>query len=303
MKLYIFSFVFLISTTIFAQETPQQTFAAPAMDEEEIDIEKVLQDPGFRSFLLNTRNAIPQVIDPAMLEFPPLGKVQVGERKNLDHPVNVEISDLSGRIQTQLLTALENLQNQDTAGYKQRKTEYTNLRIDNRQGELQNTDRELDLAIDGAAFFRLENKETGEIVYTRCGEFELAPGGYISLITGNVVRRIDPAIVIPENYQSIKIEPNGNVYVGIDSTEANQLVGSITLSRFPNPARLKPIDSHFFAETELSGPPTDFTPIREVDAKIRQNTLEKSNVNIEKLRQEIERLFELKKLLRAVAEP
>jgi flagellar hook protein FlgE len=52
-------------------------------------------------------------------------------------------------------------------------------RIDFKQGELRQTDRDLDLAIDGAGFMMLLRGE--EVLYTRTGSFEVDKAGFIVL--------------------------------------------------------------------------------------------------------------------------
>lgn len=57
--------------------------------------------------------------------------------------------------------------------------EIGDTRIDFKQGELRQTDRDLDLAIDGSGFLVLMRGE--EVLYTRTGSFEVDKDGYIVL--------------------------------------------------------------------------------------------------------------------------
>ncbi|MCF7976973.1 MAG: flagellar hook protein FlgE [Chromatiaceae bacterium] len=54
---------------------------------------------------------------------------------------------------------------------------------DFRSGDLENTGRELDMAIAGQGFFRME-KTSGEVVYTRNGEFNQDANGFLVNTTG-----------------------------------------------------------------------------------------------------------------------
>lgn len=79
----------------------------------------------------------------------------------------------------------------------------TDLRLDFGQGELRQSDRELDLAIDGNGFLVLE--KDGEYVYARTGSFEVDGEGFI-VLSGTDYR----LTVIDANGQatSLSIEPN-----------------------------------------------------------------------------------------------
>ena len=57
--------------------------------------------------------------------------------------------------------------------------EIGDTRIDFKQGELRQTDRDLDLAIDGSGFLVLMRGE--EVLYTRTGSFEVDKDGFIVL--------------------------------------------------------------------------------------------------------------------------
>ncbi|AZR81873.1 flagellar hook protein FlgE [Thiomicrospira sp. S5] len=99
-----------------------------------------------------------------------------------------------------------NLANAETVGFKASRAEFSDLfsgsqsspgngvRVDAitqdfTQGTLNDTGRELDMAVDGEGFFILEDK-TGkyENVYTRNGSFKLDKDGYITDQSGNKVQ-------------------------------------------------------------------------------------------------------------------
>src|SRR5882724_13646673 len=61
------------------------------------------------------------------------------------------------------------------------------------QGSFQQTDNPLDLVIQGKGFFQIR-RPTGEIAYTRSGNFQLDKDG--NMVTGNG-DPIEPAITIP----------------------------------------------------------------------------------------------------------
>ena len=52
-------------------------------------------------------------------------------------------------------------------------------RVSFEQGNMESTDNELDLAIDGEGFFKLKNPTTGEFSYTRSGHFSMNKDGQL----------------------------------------------------------------------------------------------------------------------------
>ncbi|MEO7994660.1 MAG: flagellar hook-basal body complex protein, partial [bacterium] len=57
-------------------------------------------------------------------------------------------------------------------------------------------------------------------------------------------------------------------------------VGSLQLTRFQNPAGLKPLGGNLFLAIDAAGPPQDGTPGDSGFGNIRQGFLEQSNVSI-----------------------
>ena len=84
------------------------------------------------------------------------------------------------------------------------------------QGNLNNTEKDLDLAIRGEGFFSI-TLPNGQTAFTRDGSFELDPQGQIVTLDGY---QVQPGITIPENAKSITINRTGGVevVVGDDTT-------------------------------------------------------------------------------------
>ena len=101
-------------------------------------------------------------------------------------------------------------------------------------GDIQQTGNSLDLAIEGAGFFQVRMPD-GELAYTRAGAFKKDGTG--RLVTSNGYP-LEPEIVIPENATSIAIGRYGTVEVLLDGQSEPTQVGTITLTRFANPAGL-----------------------------------------------------------------
>ena len=100
------------------------------------------------------------------------------------------------------------------------------------QGNYQNTENQLDLAIEGEGFFKVL-KGTEE-VYTRSGAFKLDNTGVIVDSNGYVLQ---PSLTVPEGSTSVVIDAAGQV-TAMDSTSTATVLGNIPTYTFPNSAGL-----------------------------------------------------------------
>lgn len=145
------------------------------------------------------------------------------------------------------------------------------------QGEFENTGNQLDLAIQGAGFFQVQ-LPTGQLAYTRAGNFQVDAQG--QLVTANGYT-IQPAISIPSNATSITIGSDGTVSVSLPGQQQAQQVGQIQLALFPNPGGLNSTGQNLFLPTTASGDAILGTPGgSEGLGSIQQGMLEQSNVNV-----------------------
>jgi len=143
------------------------------------------------------------------------------------------------------------------------------------QGDLTNTEKELDLAIRGEGFFQVQLPD-GQTAYTRSGAFALDASGQLVTQEGYLV---EPSITVPDNARQISINASGEVQVLIDGQTAPQTVGTLELARFVNKAGLEAIGDNLFLETPASGTPTTGNPNGDGIGSLLQNFLESSNVN------------------------
>ena len=146
------------------------------------------------------------------------------------------------------------------------------------QGPHQETGRELDVSIAGEGFFRVMDDMTGEILYTRAGNFSRAEDGRLVLGSGHIGRALDPEITIPDDAMVIQIAPTGDVYVKDSVTAELQNIGQIQLSVFTNPEGLLRKGENLYMETDASGAPLDGEPGVNGYGQLLQNSLEMSNV-------------------------
>jgi flagellar basal-body rod protein FlgG len=142
------------------------------------------------------------------------------------------------------------------------------------QGSLTQTDKDLDVAIRGEGYFKIERND-GTYAYTRDGSFEMDAQGRLVTANGQLVQ---PGITIPNNSTSISINTQGQVSVTVSGSTTSTVVGQLTLTRFINKAGLQPIGDNLFVETPASGSPQDGVANTDGMGDIQQKYVEASNV-------------------------
>ncbi|WP_419663723.1 FlgG: flagellar basal-body rod protein [Desulfosarcina variabilis str. Montpellier] len=144
------------------------------------------------------------------------------------------------------------------------------------QGDFQNTENELDMAIEGDGFFQII-QPNGEIAYTRAGTFKLDSEGRVVTSDGFP---LEPELTIPADAVTLSIGSDGTVSVLLyGEAEASQ-IGNIELAQFTNPAGLQSIGRNLFIPTTASGDATTGTPGEDALGTIAQGYLELSNVSV-----------------------
>jgi flagellar basal-body rod protein FlgG len=143
-------------------------------------------------------------------------------------------------------------------------------------GDFQQTENELDLAIEGPGFFQVTLPD-GTEAFTRAGAIKKDSTGRMVTSDGYP---LFPEVVVPENATAISVGSGGTVEVLLDGESLLTEVGTIELVRFSNPAGLKSLGRSLFAETPTTGNPVTGTPGEEGFGTLLQGFLEGSNVNI-----------------------
>lgn len=147
------------------------------------------------------------------------------------------------------------------------------------QGPPVNTEREMDLTIEGSGFFRVvAPDQPGGFAYTRTGSFTRNSDGEM-VLASDQGRRLDPNIVIPENASNLTIDRTGRVFVTTATAVAPTEIGQISLANFINPSGLKQIGENLFVETAASGPAVTGTPQSENFGSLIQRFIEGSAVD------------------------
>ena len=144
------------------------------------------------------------------------------------------------------------------------------------QGDYQQTQNELDLAIEGNGFIQID-LPSGEKAYTRAGSFKRDAEGRVCTADGYL---LNPNITIPQNTTQISIQADGTISAQVQGQSAAQQIGKLELATFPNVAGLKAIGKSSFQETDASGTPTTGKPGENGVGTVLQGYLEMSNVNI-----------------------
>ena len=207
----------------------------------------------------------------------------------MDPAYYVAASSLNAR-SFQLETLSNNLANTNTVGYKTERSFFSvfnkarssgrNLPLtgalndgtvlaqrgmDFSQGVSKLTGRNLDLAIEGNAFFMVQTPQG--LQATRDGRFQLSTDGEI--------RTLDGFPVLGKNGQPLKINPQGGeITFGPDGTlqQGQTVLGGLSLKAYANPGALPRMGSNRYDPTGLQEAPATAT--------IAQGYLEQSGVDV-----------------------
>jgi flagellar basal-body rod protein FlgG len=142
------------------------------------------------------------------------------------------------------------------------------------QGDYQNTNNPLDLAIEGDGFFQV--MVNGEERYTRAGAFKLNQDGVVVTANGYVLQ---PEFAVPVETKNIVVTENGHI-AALDGNNEELAAADIPLYTFINPAGLEAMGRNLFNLTEASGDPQEGVPGEENVGTIAQGFLEMSNVEV-----------------------
>ena len=143
-------------------------------------------------------------------------------------------------------------------------------------GDFENSQNELDMAIEGDGFFQIV-QPNGETAYTRSGAFKLDSEGRIVTSDGFYM---EPELTVPADTVAISIGTDGTVSIlQAGETEASE-VGTVELARFVNPAGLHSIGRNLYLPTLASGDAITGTAGEDGLGTIAQGYLELSNVSV-----------------------
>jgi flagellar basal-body rod protein FlgG len=143
-------------------------------------------------------------------------------------------------------------------------------------GELKQTNRPMDIAIDGAGFLEVVRPD-GSPAYTRAGQLAIDADGVLGLADGTPLAG---RIVLPPDASDIRIGVDGQVTAVIAGQTEPIDAGRIELVSFPNAAALDAGGGGLFGATATSGGARPGTPASDGLGMVRQGYLEASNVQL-----------------------
>ena len=212
-------------------------------------------------------------------------------------------------MQTQIDTTANNIANVNTIGFKKSRAEFADLMYQvmeyagtatsevtksptgievglgvrptaiNKiftEGSLKQTDNQLDVAITGNGFFKLQMPDGSE-VYSRNGAFKVDDAG--TLVNSDGYPLV-PQISIPSDATNVSIGTDGTVSVVQAGQTQTAQIGQILLTNFINPAGLHSLGDNLYMETDSSGQAVDGNAGLDGLGVIRQGFVELSNVEL-----------------------
>lgn len=157
-------------------------------------------------------------------------------------------------------------------------TRLQSVQTDHGQGAVQQTNKSTDMAIEGIGFFQVTEPNTGEILYTRAGNFDINANGQLVLGSAQTGRLLEPQITVPQDATAITVQADGQVLVRQPGSTTLNNVGQLQLATFVNPDGLLKLGENLFAQTDSSGAPIVANPGQQGLGVVRNNFLETSNV-------------------------
>jgi len=231
-------------------------------------------------------------------------------------------TSLSGlrNAETDLGVVAHNIANAETTGFKRSSVEFADIVSNGSSGDprqtqgigstvsainqdfslgaVEQTGRSLDIAIDGDGFFATRDSESGDVKFSRNGNFELNETGNVQDFTGKRLQifaadaagnvtdtstTIDAVIPVTNaagsELSGVTFENNGVVSASYaDGSTAT--IGRVAIASFITPNGLRAVGSTKWEATGVSGSPNFGLPGIGQSGEIRSGALERSNVNL-----------------------
>lgn len=221
--------------------------------------------------------------------------------------------------QTELNVISNNLANAETTGFKKSRVNFgdlvarsafTNPKLvqgigatvksidqDFSTGSINSTGAALDMAVNGEGFFTVKSPVTGNVCYTRNGNFTTDGGGNIVDQSGNTVQMLaynsasgtyattpSDATLPSTNaagsaYAGVQIKADGSIMAAY-ADGSTTTVGKVALASFLSPNGLLSLGTQDWQATGLSGTASYSTPSSNGMGSILAGSLEASNVDM-----------------------
>jgi flagellar basal-body rod protein FlgG len=144
------------------------------------------------------------------------------------------------------------------------------------QGEVKQTGRPMDVAINGEGFIEA-NAEDGSLVYGRGGTLSVDKDGMLCLADGYPIR---PAIHVGTDAAAISIAHDGTVQVNPRDGGTPFEAGRIDLVRFADQSGLVGLGNNLYRASEQSGDAIPYRTGEDGVGTLAQGYVESSNVNL-----------------------
>lgn len=143
------------------------------------------------------------------------------------------------------------------------------------QGSSIVTGNALDMAIEGEGLFEVTLPD-GKLAYTRAGTFTRNAEGMVVTSQGYP---LSPGLQIPENASAITIGTDGTMSAILPGDNEPTDIGQITIAGFMNPGGLEPMGENLYLQSAASGDAQQAIAGQNGLGRIRQGSLEGSNVS------------------------
>lgn len=138
-----------------------------------------------------------------------------------------------------------------------------------------NNDNPFSIYIQGNGFLQVAMPD-GTMAYTRAGLLQLNQDRQLVTVDGFP---IEPAIIFPDSWKALTINPNGEFSVLVEGQTASVIIGTLELANFPNPAGLTNLGDNLLRPNDASGTAMVGIPGTLGLGTILQSAYEGSNVN------------------------
>jgi flagellar basal-body rod protein FlgG len=216
-----------------------------------------------------------------------------------------------GAQQLNIDTLAHNMANVNTAGFKKQRVEFQDLLYqtirrpaadENRnepvglsvglgvrpaaintlfsQGNLQNTENPLDVAISGTGFFTVEVPGFEEPLYTRDGAIKINADGQMVTADGFIYEGPDTLEDLQGNFKDINISPDGTITITSSDGNTTEEKGKLNVVKFSNPAGLQKIGKNLYQATANSGEAEEWDSESDNSISLQSCYLEMANVQV-----------------------
>ncbi len=143
-------------------------------------------------------------------------------------------------------------------------------------GDLKKTDSPFDVTVQGDGFLEVLMPD-GSSAYTRGGTLKVNKDGQLATLAGYALK---PGITVPEDTQSLILQPDGRVQARVANQASAMDIGKIDLVRFASPQGLLAEGDNLYRSSSASGESISVRAAEDGAGSLAQGYLEGSNVKM-----------------------